>query len=223
MLKRTSHIPLKYFCFLSVILLITAAFVMTAGVTFAQAKKAVEQKALAALLDINSASQKELEELKGVGSATAKKIIDGRPYKSVNDLSKAGLSAKAIESVKPFVTVGKAPAAAAAKDVTKPVKEAQKEVKSAATAAAKDVAKPAKEAQKEAKSAAKSVSAAVQGAKVNINTADKAALDALPGIGPVKAQAIIDGRPYKTIDDVMKVSGIKEKAFEKIKDMITVR
>ena len=222
MLKRTNHIPGKYFCFLSFLLLIIAAFVMTAGVTFAQAKKAVEQKAIAALVDINSASQKELEELKGVGPATAKKIIDGRPYKSVNDLSKAGLSAKAIESVKPFVTVGKAPAAAV-KDAAKPVKEAQKEVKSAATAAAKDVAKPAKEAQKEAKSAAKSASAAVQGAKVNINTADKAALDALPGIGPVKAQAIIDGRPYKTIEDVMKVSGIKEKVFEKIKDMITVR
>jgi competence protein ComEA len=85
------------------------------------------------------------------------------------------------------------------------------------------VAKPVKEVQKETKSAAKSASAAVQGAKVNINTADKAALDVLPGIGPVKAQAIIDGRPYKTIEDVMKVSGIKEKAFEKIKDMITVR
>jgi len=222
MLKKTNRIPVKYFCFVSLIFLITAALVMTAGVTSAQTKKAVEQKALAALVDINNAGQKELEELKGVGPATAKKIIDGRPYKSVNDLSKAGLSAKAIESVKPFVTVGKAPAAAA-KDVAKPVKEAQKEVKSAATAAAKDVAKPVKEAQKEVKSAAKSASAAVQGAKVNINTADKAALDALPGIGPVKAQAIIDGRPYKTIEDVMKVSGIKEKAFEKIKDMITVR
>jgi competence protein ComEA len=201
MLKRTSSIPLKYFCFLSFFLLITAAFVMTAGVTFAQAKKAIEQKATVALVDINSAGQKELEELKGVGPATAKKIIDSRPYKSVNDLSKAGLSPKAIESVKPFVSVGKAPAATAAKDVAKPVKEAQKQ----------------------AKSAAKSASAVVPGAKVNINTAYKAALDALPGIGPVKAQAIIDGRPYKTIEDVMKVSGIKEKGFEKIKDMITIR
>lgn len=180
MMKKTSRIRVKYFCFLSFLLLITAAFVMTAGVTFAQAKKAIEQKALAALVDINSAGQKELEELKGISPATAKKIIDGRPYKSVNDLSKAGLSAKAVESVKPFVTVGKTPAA-------------------------------------------KSASAAVSGAKVNINTADKAALDVLPGIGPVKAQAIIDGRPYKSIEDVMRVSGIKEKAFEKIKDLITIR
>jgi DNA uptake protein ComE-like DNA-binding protein len=96
MLKKTSRIPWKYFCFVSFIFFITAAFVMTAGVTFAQAKKAVEQKVSAVLVDINNAGQKELEELKGVGPAMAKKIIDGRPYKSVNDLSKAGLSAKAI-------------------------------------------------------------------------------------------------------------------------------
>jgi competence protein ComEA len=171
---------------------------------------AVEQKAPAGLVDINSAGQKDLEGLKGVGPATAKKIIDGRPYKSVNDLSKAGLSAKAIESLKPFVTVGKAPVAVA----TPPAP---------AATTVKDATKPVKEVKKEVKPAAKSTSAAVPGVKVNINTADKAALDALPEIGPVKAQAIIDGRPYKTIEDVMKVSGIKEKTFEKIKDMITVR
>ena len=232
MLKRMSRISSKRFCLVSFVLLITAAFVMTAGVTFAQAKKAIEQKAPAGLVDINSASQKDLEGLKGVGPAMAKKIIDGRPYKSVSDLSKAGLSAKAVESLKPFVTVGKAPAAAAkspapaataAKEATKPVKEAQKEVKPAVAAPAKDVTKPVKEAQKEVKSVAKSASAAVPGTKVNINAADKAALEALPEIGPVKAQAIIDGRPYKTVEDVMKVSGIKGKTFEKIKDMITVR
>ena len=44
----------------------------------------------------------------------------------------------------------------------------------------------------------------------------------LPGIGPVKAQAIIDGRPYKNVEDIKKVKGIKEKEFNKIKDVITV-
>ena len=47
-------------------------------------------------------------------------------------------------------------------------------------------------------------------------------LDALPGIGPVKSQAIIDGRPYKKPEDIMKVKGIKEGEFSKIKDLITV-
>ena len=45
-------------------------------------------KSVAALVDINSATQAELESLKGVGPATAKKIIDGRPYTSWMNLPK---------------------------------------------------------------------------------------------------------------------------------------
>ncbi len=60
------------------------------------------------------------------------------------------------------------------------------------------------------------------GQKVNINAATKEQLDALPGIGPVKAQAIIDGRPYKKPEDIMKVKGIRQGEFSRIKDVITV-
>ena len=45
----------------------------------------------------------------------------------------------------------------------------------------------------------------------------------LPGIGPVKAKAIVAGRPYAKPEDVMKVSGIKQGIFNKIKDAITVQ
>lgn len=62
--------------------------------------------------------------------------------------------------------------------------------------------------------------------KININTATVDELDALPGIGPAKAQAIIDHRntqgAFLKIEDVMNVSGIGEKIFEQIKDSITV-
>lgn len=67
----------------------------------------------AAKVDINGSSEKELEKLPGIGKATAKKIVAGRPYASVGDLKKAGVSDKTIEKITPMVSVGAAPAAAA--------------------------------------------------------------------------------------------------------------
>lgn len=58
---------------------------------------------------------------------------------------------------------------------------------------------------------------------VDINQADRATLQRLPGIGRVKAEAIIAGRPYLRIEDIMKVKGIKKKTFEGIRDLIEVR
>lgn len=61
---------------------------------------------------------------------------------------------------------------------------------------------------------------------VNLNTADVAALMTLPGIGESRAKAIISYREqhgaFAQIEDIMKISGIKQAAFSKIKDKITV-
>ncbi len=73
-------------------------------------------------IDLNSASEKDLESLPGVGPATAKKIVAGRPYGSTADLSKAGVSAKTIQKITPLVTVGPAAAATPAPAAPPPAK-----------------------------------------------------------------------------------------------------
>lgn len=62
--------------------------------------------------------------------------------------------------------------------------------------------------------------------KVNINSADAAALMTLPGIGEAKAALIIEYRTangrFDSIEDIMKISGIKEGMFNRIKDRICI-
>ncbi|NJD89654.1 MAG: helix-hairpin-helix domain-containing protein, partial [Betaproteobacteria bacterium] len=63
-------------------------------------------------------------------------------------------------------------------------------------------------------------------AAVNINSATKEQLESLDGIGPVKAQAIIDYRkkngPFKSLEDVKKVDGIGDATFDKIRKDISL-
>jgi competence protein ComEA len=238
------------------------------------------------LLDLNTATVDELEEhLSGVGPATAKKIVAGRPYSSVDDLAKAGVSNRVIESIRDQVSVGAETAAKSKTASSKTSKSKADDAKEsttgkvnlntadaaalealpgigAATAKAIIAARPIKSideldkirglgknriealrnlvitADEPAPTAAKTAPAPTSakttvspkatpktpaGQKVDINTAAKEDLDTLPGIGPVKAQAIIEARPFKTIEDIMKVKGIKEGEFSKIRDLITVK
>lgn len=64
------------------------------------------------------------------------------------------------------------------------------------------------------------------GSKVNLNTATLAQLDALPGVGPVLAQRILDHRerqgPFRAISDLRQVDGIGDARYEQLKELVMV-
>ena len=68
--------------------------------------------------------------------------------------------------------------------------------------------------------------AATAGGKVNLNMADQSALETLPRVGPALAQRILDWRDtngrFTAIEDLMSVTGIGEKTFDGLKDLVTV-
>lgn len=102
-------------------LFLSALSLAIPGLVLADSKKEVKKEAKTAPsspVDLNSATQSQLEALNGVGPATAKKIIAGRPYTSVGDLSKAGVSAATIAKIAPMVMVGKAAASVPAMPTT---------------------------------------------------------------------------------------------------------
>lgn len=169
---------------------------------------------VAAKVDVNSADLKSLETLPGVGPAIAQRIIDGRPYRTSSDLEKVkGLSEARVSAMKDRLTFGRTAAPPTA------AKSRPSSTELTPTGRRNDSTEPSR-------NASATPSRVAPGEKLNINTATAAELEALSGIGPVKAQAIVDYRKqngsFKTIEEIEKVKGIKSGEFLKIKDNIKV-
>ncbi|HXI59157.1 MAG TPA: helix-hairpin-helix domain-containing protein [Polyangia bacterium] len=183
-------------------LIIAVVGLYAGGVVIPEAR-AEAPSASASIVDLNTASQSELEALKGVGAATAKKIIAGRPYQSVEELAGKGIPARTVELIRPFVTVGGVKAA------NKPAASA-----SPSTAASPVTRLPALP------------SAAGAGARpdgmVDLNTASESALENLPGVGPATGKAIIAGRPYGSVDELGKVKGIGPAKLAALRGLVSV-
>jgi competence protein ComEA len=66
------------------------------------------------------------------------------------------------------------------------------------------------------------VSSGAGGGRVNVNSASLEELTSLPGIGTVKAKAIIAARPYASVDDLDRAAGIGARTVEQLRDLVTV-
>jgi competence protein ComEA len=237
------------------LLLVTAA-ILSGDVP--RQSKAADSKA-AATVDLNTATEAQLEALPGIGAASAKKIIAGRPYKSVDDLSKAGISTATVDRIKSLVAVAESktptkaskPSSADVKtrlvDLNAATEAQLQELPGIGTASAKKIiaGRPYKSVDDLAKSGipaatvdrikslvtvaapkaptkvAKPVIPDATPARLDLNAATEAELKELPGIADAYAKKIVDGRPYKSVDDLSK-AGIPAPTIAKIKSLVTI-
>ena len=61
------------------------------------------------------------------------------------------------------------------------------------------------------------------GRLLNVNTATASELEALPGIGPVIARRIVEGRPYRSVQELERVKGIGRKRLEEIRPPVMAK
>jgi competence protein ComEA len=162
------------------------------------------------IVDINTASIETLQTLPGIGPSKAKAIIDSRskkPFTKPEDLKNVpGIGDKTYEKLKDRIKVTVNLVNAAQNTDGKQIQQMQ-----CNTTIDADRGQLAEEQKIE---------------KININTANEEELQTLPGIGPAKAQAIIDYRKnsggFKSIEELKNVKGIGEKTYEKLKNLITI-
>ena len=95
--------------FASVLVTACAAEKAPAEMAVKAAERPVAAVAPASSINLNTATQRELESLRGIGPATAKRIIRNRPYASTAELSRAEVAGPIIELISSRVTVGPAP------------------------------------------------------------------------------------------------------------------
>ncbi len=131
-------------------------------------------------IHLNFAPAAELQKLPGITPPKADQIIAARPYRTVDELARAGLTKAEIDALRPLVMAGWTP---------NPNKKFYR---------------------------------LSPGEKIDLNRASPEMLEALPGIGKARALAIIEGRPYGKIEEVMKIKGIKAKTFQRIRALIKV-
>jgi competence protein ComEA len=155
-------------------------------------------------VDLNHATAAELRLLPGLGESLSQRIIEYRrqhgDFRSVDDLRKVyGIGPKTLERLRPHLFVAP-PESFVSDDDGEPAPMVMKSVATASANKASKLTSP-----------------------IDINHADQAELQKLPGIGPKLSQRILDERakgPFKSIDELRRVPGIGPKTLEKVRPFV---
>lgn len=157
-------------------------------------------------IEINTASLEDLQKIVRVGPVMAQRIIDARPFCTLDDLLKvAGIGSATIAAIKEQDLAYVNPPDSCFDDDGKVIED--RDEKPDGGRGGGDQKKEDDEDDKEEKITA-----------VEINTAPQHHLELIVGIGPVMAQRIINDRPFCTLDDLLEVTGIGDATLQKIKD-----
>ena len=150
-------------------------------------------------VNINTASHEKLQEIIWVGPVTARKIIDARPFYSLDEIVKvSGIGDKKLKDIK---KQGLAWAG--------PVFEAETEAPSSAINKKEQVAESAIPQEFSSKEGSPLI--------IDINAASPQELQEIIGIGAVLAQRITEVRPFYSLDELLRVNGIGQVILENIK------
>jgi DNA uptake protein ComE-like DNA-binding protein len=169
----------------SIILIACACFAIIQTSAPAQNVVTQEQQQSAVKVDLNTATERRIAELPGVGEVNARKIIAARPFASTADLAAAGVPQAVIEKIATLVTFSSASTAQAPSKERESILVAVPPRNIPAHVLDKNPAKPPRD-------------------NIDLNKASSQQLQELPGIDAKKALDIIAHRPYAAPSEITK-------------------
>lgn len=194
---------------ISLVLAVTAALFFLIGRWSHSGANALEAaERVGPALDVNRATKAELRLVPGLGDSLSQSVINYREksggFRSLDDLRHVrGIGPKTLERIRPHLFIADMPIPDPRIDSGMLPSHVSISPRSTSTS------------KKES-----SLTSAI-----NVNNADQSELQKLPGIGPKLSQRILDERakaPFKSIDDLRRVSGIGPKTLEKVRPYVTI-